>query len=515
MFRNHILRLSVVAAVTAVPVLAGAVPAQADPPELAMVLPGVTIPVGETGTRVTPRVTTTAKHVLARNTTTYDLNGPGELSLPAGTDCERPGPKKIICTTAGRTLHVDYINQLPTVIVKAAEPSADTGELTVTLTADGIPAVTATSRVRTAEIVDLAAGDSGYGSVPFGGLVDVPVEVRNEGDRVAHGAAVLFAYDSLYQFKSGTTFSNCSYKGDLPVSCVFDQELAVGRSYRAKLPYRVRPDAYSPSEGYQFFQHLWLTPAELEDMGTLGTPGTGGKLTLGELAKTLADPQADPDKTNNTAYVTMAITGPKRWIDLQGVGDRVGGRKGDVVTVKVGFRNLGPAVYDAYDPVHSTFNVPPGTTVVGDIPWLCASPDEDGGVDTGTLGQPGAPFYRCSADPVLLVGESHTFEFHLRIDKVIPNAKGTFIAGGAPCQRECPIFQSDTNLRNNEVPVIVNPRAHPPAGGDTGGGGGGGLPVTGPGGAPVAATGLALTAAGVLLLLAGRRRRVGTAPRRR
>jgi hypothetical protein len=496
-------RLFVVAALAAVPALAGAAPARAaDPPELAIVLPGVTVPVGDSGTPVTPQVTTTARLPIGANTTTYELDALGELSAPQGSGCERPTAKRVVCRAAtGRYLYPDTLNALPTVTVKAAEPAAGAGELRVTFAVDGMSALTAKSRVRTAEGVDLAALGSTMVSVPFGGSMKVPAKVRNQGDGVARGVAVLFTYALPFQVKSSKTAANCWYAGDVVVACLFDQELAAGRSYQADVPYRIREDASSPREGrFPFFHQLWLTPAELEDLGTLGTPGTGGELTLAELPEALADPQADEEKSNNATSIGLEVTGPRRWIDLEGIGDKVSGERGDLVKVTVGFRNLGPAAFIVGDPVESHFKVPPGTTVVGEISPDCHT--ISGGV-VERPAEPGRSRYICYALPDHPVGSSTTLDFQLRIDKVIPNAAGAFLAGGGPCQRECPIFQSDTDVSNNEAPVIVNARATPP---DGDGGSGGGLPVTGPTGALLAAVGLACLAGGVLLLVAGRRR---------
>ena len=110
-------------------------------------------------------------------------------------------------------------------------------------------------------------------------------------------------------------------------------------------------------------------------------------------------------------------------------------------------------------------------------------------------------------------------EYRLRIDRVIPDAKGSFTVRGGPCQRECPIFQSDTSLKNNKVSVTVNPRSGgtpggdgpdpdpgPGGGGDGGSGGsGGGLPITGPAPGLLAGTGVAMVLLGGLAVLAVRR----------
>lgn len=72
------------------------------------------------------------------------LDAPGELSPSPGSGCERPTAKKIVCrAAAGRFPYPDTLNALQTVTVKAAEPAADAGALTVTFAIDGRPALAA------------------------------------------------------------------------------------------------------------------------------------------------------------------------------------------------------------------------------------------------------------------------------------------------------------------------------------------------------------------------------------
>ncbi|AGL14771.1 hypothetical protein [Actinoplanes sp. N902-109] len=540
MQRVSIGRVLTVAVAAVVPALTGATAAQAhgsaaaqvqraEPLHIELIVPGVSIPVGDNGTPITPRLVTTATGPVNAGTVTYDWTGPGVLSLPDKSPCTVRSPEKIECATPFTYVYPDYLNNLPGVIAKATQPSSTTGSLKVTFAAAGAPALTRTVGVRTADAVDLAAGASTSGSVAFGRSVEIPARVRNQGDEVVHGAAVLVTYRSPFQFKAPRTYTNCSYAGGLLVSCRFDRDLAAGTSYQTRIPYAVSPTALSPTPGFRDVQLVWMTTAELADQGELGTPGTGTELTLDEMAQTLADPQADEDKSNNTSYVDLEVTGQKNGVDFAAVGDQVSGRKGDVVTATVGFRNLGPAGYNAWDVVQSAFTVPPGTTVVDGVPEGCLSQDADG---MWQPDQPGKTFYSCTVDAVLGVGDRVTFDFHLRIDKVIAGAKGTFLAGGGPCQRECPIFQADINLRNQQATVVVNPKAKPPTGDDngngpgngtggngggdggngggsggSGGGSGGGLPVTGPTSALIAGAGVVLIGGGALLLLTTRRRR--------
>jgi hypothetical protein len=74
--------------------------------------------------------------------------------------------------------------------------------------------------------------------------------------------------------------------------------------------------------------------------------------------------------------------------------------------------------------------------------------------------EPGLPDYICYSDVVLVAGEDALFEFGLRIDEVIANAKG-YVAVNEPC--ECEGFQDDLDMSNNRRPSSSTPSRAPVA----------------------------------------------------
>jgi LPXTG-motif cell wall-anchored protein len=105
-----------------------------------------------------------------------------------------------------------------------------------------------------------------------------------------------------------------------------------------------------------------------------------------------------------------------------------------------------------------------------------------------------APAYRCSTGPALAVGDSATYPFTLRIDRV--DAGRGSVQINVPC--DCDDTSTDLNAGNDTAPILVNA---------TEGGSGGGLPMTGPAAAIVAGGGgLLLLAGAVGIVIAWRRR---------
>jgi hypothetical protein len=257
------------------------------------------------------------------------------------------------------------------------------------------------------------------------------------------------------------------------------------------MPYKLRADTYAP--GVSVNQLQWLTPAELDDFEdllqkngqTLGAPGSGGVLRL-QGTTAAAERQADTDPGNNWSTVEVRATGTNG-ADLVAIGDRLTGAVGDEVTAEVGVRNAGPATIDfnrsGESISHVAVTLPAGTMLLA-APEACSN-------DQGSR-------YLCSGSAFLPVGGTETYEFKLRITRVVPHAKGAVVVNG-PC--DCSQFTKDTNKTNNKTAIVLNP-----TGTGSGGGAGGGLPVTGPPAGAAGGAGLILLIGGAGMLTARRRR---------
>jgi LPXTG-motif cell wall-anchored protein len=351
------------------------------------------------------------------------------------------------------------------------------------------------------EGVDLANGTEAQVSAGPGDRFSAPLAIRNAGETTAHGASVLFFNDAA--IRSAKKFSNCTYVGDSLRTCHFDTDLRAGASYTAAFPYAVGADAYAPGAAYG--ENAVLTPAEFEDFtaylrtsgGSVGAPGTEGKLTLSEVRAVAARKvQVDTDPSNNWGSLELTVTGKNR-ADLAAVGDTLTGAAGDVVTATVGLINKGPATLDATrmgGPVTRVDVVIPDGTTATDVPESCA-PMKGDEIDWEHGGKAGAAKYRCFTGSFIAAGATETLDLKLRIDKVIANASGTVTING---KCECEGISGDLDPANDVAYLVVNET----------GGTGGGLPVTGASTGLIVAAGGVLLAAGAVGFVLTRRRRV-------
>jgi hypothetical protein len=352
------------------------------------------------------------------------------------------------------------------------------------------------SRVRIGEGVDLAGGPDTTRSAEPGGKFSVPLAVANVGDKTVEGFAAVFELPR--SFRPEDRFSNCRYAEDRLVSCEFDEEIRAGGGLTTTLNFQLGTDTMAPTT--QSANAKFLTRAEFEDLiGKTGDaaaraakPGTGPRLTMTAAPNRMrqAD-QTDVGPANNYTTWNVKVTG-KNGTDLVAIGATVKGKVGDVVTATVGFRNAGPATLDRTngdyeDATQTRVELPPGTTAVG-VPENCAQ----------QVG--GSRWYLCGPGMVLVAGETYTQEFRLRIDKVVPDAKGlVWVNGRCDCPYEFP-WTGDIKPSNDKAALLVNP--------SEGGGAGDGdsLPITGSPTGLIAGVGALLLAVGAGAYLLARRR---------
>ena len=492
-----------------------AAPADAAGPQVTQVIPDATVAAGF-DTLVDPILFASHQTELNNPSTTFELSGSlagVSLANPdEGADwCTADGSQKLTCTLPF-PLDLDKNGVIGFFEAKLSADKAalgETGKLKVTLTADGIAPVETTVDVNVAEAVDLAAGKNSIVSVKPGGAFDAGLQLHNNADSAAHGAALIF--DTDYAFRSAKKFSNCFYEGDHLNACVFDQDLAAGGSYSLTVPYQAGKDTQAPGTAAGEFE--WLTGDDYADLinflssrglGGPGTVGTGGKLELEQLPtiRSLAK-QTDPDQNNNWQTVDLKVTG-KQGVDLAAVGATFTGTAGQTVPVTVGVRNVGKATLDwsrSDEPAAAVLVTPPTGTTAAEIPAGCTK--SDGIFST----KPGVTQYLCLSDPLFPAGTSVTWTFQLKVNKASSNTLGS-VEVNPPCA--CDVFAGDINKANNTAKIVLNPTGGGQGGngGSTGGqGGGGGLAITGPQTAVVGGAGAALVAAGVVGFVFARRRR--------
>ncbi|RZT81947.1 hypothetical protein EV382_5244 [Micromonospora violae] len=445
------------------------------------------------------------------------LSGTITVAPADGQECDAPEPGVLVCTEPGEVALTEmpplgsgvYRNAAKQVRLGLTDDAqlGDSGDVVVSFQAAGGRRGSYTSQVRVGEAVDLAGGPYTTVSAKPGGKFTVPLAVANAGDTAVSGFVAVF--DLAYAIRTKDRFSNCRYSDDHLVSCQFDEEIPVGTALVATLNLELGKDTYAPTN--QSGHAQFMTTADFEDLTRVreavgaqtATPGSGPKLTLTEVPGRLRQAaQTDVGPGNDHTGWIVKATGTNG-TDLAAIGATLKGGVGAVVAATVGFRNNGPAtldkVNDDYEAAtHSTVELPPGTTAV-EVPDSCQL-------------RPGTRTYQCASEMLLVAGRSYTVTFRLRIDKVVPNARGT-VWVNAPC--ECPgggSFEDDTKPANDRATIVVNAAqgggGHDDGdGGDgDGGGGGGSLPITGTPTTLIAGIGVLLLVTGVAGYLFGRRR---------
>jgi hypothetical protein len=514
-------------------VVSSAVSAAAEPvPTLGVVLPDTLFAPGSPGTLAEATVLVSEPTTLHNLTIKYDFSDIADFADVAA----EPG----LCETAGTVVTCLFEEEMldgwggtyPGLAVspKSGKAAGEEGELKVTVTADGLAAVSDTATVSIGEGVDLAAEAAPDLSAAPGGSYEEKLGVQNVGSVTAHGA-VLALNGDLGILAGSPRYSNCTYQGDEPRVCVFDTDLAVGKSYGLTYPFKLRAD--TPAPGGQFIEFGWMTPAEwdaqkkaLQKLGlgeVVGVPGSGPALALTEKARGELEPvegdlfkiskQVDEAPWNNWTESAIKVTGNNP-ADAAAVGDRASGAAGTEVEVEVGVKNNGPASIlpsrsgEGFGTV--IFTVPPDSTVTDAADDCIAS--VGGEWDYDHPGRAGGTKYHCFPGLELPVGEKTTWAFKLRIDTATPDAKGKVELQSPfdPGEPLPPIY--DSTPSNNVADVVLNGTAteepSTPANPSPGGDDNGGLPVTGTPVAIVAGVGLLLAVAGFVLFRLARRRRL-------
>ncbi|MGC4808009.1 LPXTG cell wall anchor domain-containing protein [Micromonospora sp. DT233] len=423
----------------------------------------------------------------------------GKVTIKTATSvaCSVPEQDVLLCERAsysvGETFEDFYgtVQAAPTAKAKVG----DSGEVQISVRADGGLTATTTSRFRISEGVDLVGGPGmTLPTVRPGGKFAVPLTVSNVGEKTVDGFFTVFTLRPALRAKE--QFSNCRYVEEQPVWCQFDEKLPAGEGRTATLKLYVRDDTAVPTTQWGHTHFMTTEDFENSERGAkararAATVGDGPKLTLRAVSKeTVRAGQTDAKPGNN--YTSWSIkVNSENGVDLEAIGDTVQGKAGTVVTATVGFRNNGPATLDRVngDNEAATYvdvELPPGTAVV-EKPDNC-------GLRRGTRK------YLCGSGMLLVAGETYPMEFRLRIEKVIPNAKG-LVRVNAEC--ECPSgggFHDDYKPANDKTWLVANPV-------DGGQGGGGSLPITGTPTGLVAGIGGLLLVAGLGGYLLARRRR--------
>lgn len=393
---------------------------------------------------------------------------------------------------------------LPELRIKpiAGRPVGTSGNWRVTVAADGLAPARSEAKVQIVDGVDLGVPNpNAERQGTPGGAVPQTLEVDNVGELAADGAVAVFFGD--YDITTTKEYSNCTFDEGQPTSCTFDEQLAPGNGYRTseEFPFKLRPDTLAP--GGEFLGVRWMTKADFvllrTEMAALGSPdffgqpGSGGKLSLVARAPSLAKAdQTDINSTNDWFFLSIEVEGDND-ADFAATGGAASGAVGQVVTLNLGFKNLGPAARDDNGVGGGVGTVdialPPGSSLAS-MPESCIAMTSVGDLgeadpDRGNLA---ARFIRCTNPSTLvLVGDEVAFPVKLKIDQVISGAAGSV----AIRTGNCDTCRRDKNPSNDTASVVLNPPQLPTTGVQTG---------------LIAGSGVLLALAGLAAFVLGRRR---------
>ncbi|MFH0518404.1 hypothetical protein ACHBTE_14640 [Streptomyces sp. M41] len=293
-----------------------------------------------------------------------------------------------------------------------------------------------------------------YEGVKPGSSLDVPGSFTNTGTEALD--KVWLTYTVSHGLGQGELPSNCTaWKiwgfDEIPVStqavCAFDQTVKPGVVYAPDggLPVKVLNSA--------LYESLMVAVTDVDnppsDEATSGpVKGTGPALKLVERPDATPAAPGSADEKSNARRVPVQAANTA---DFQVTGDRLKGRVGETVDLKVKFTNAGPAW------VNSGTMGTPSTRVVIKMPAGTKVTKAAGycnKVSSGTYG--------CGTSQVWVdEGESQTYTFKLKIEKAVAGAKGSAALEGKP-------RPFDKNKDNDKAGIALEVVG---AGGSTGGSG--------------------------------------------
>ncbi|WP_329216729.1 hypothetical protein OG352_12425 [Streptomyces sp. NBC_01485] len=328
--------------------------------------------------------------------------------------CEAEGP--IYTCGYGDLQNGDGESYTPLTLlgVDGVEPG-DSGTVTYTATADNAPTITSTTRMTVGGPTLSAPGreEAVNGLAPGKPATVTPQLANNTGFPAQQPVAL------QVNVSDGLTLtarhSNCFYAGPTPTSawCTFPTKPAPGAAYRTSAPlvYTVTaPDKLTGEVTY-----AWSSAPQKPADHTVR--GTGAPLTL---VRTAA--HKDFGDSQGRVAVTTDVQA-----DYRPVTATVRGRVGDTVKVRLGVDALGPGRPPGDEELGYFEVVPPEGTTVTSIPYTF---EDDGGKwACDRPGTPGGAFI-CEIGYDSFLEARHedgttAIDFHIRIDRQVPGAKGT------------------------------------------------------------------------------------------
>ncbi|QGV78997.1 peptidase [Streptomyces ficellus] len=391
-------------------------------------------------------------------TVTFDLSGlTGVADVRFGetgsSHCTITGTTGTCTDAFGVPPGRSSVAELELTAAKGAEPGA-TGDLDVTGKAEGATFTAFTSRV-TVGGPDLVMHPLALkGDVEPGQVQDAPLSFTNAGTADADG--VRLTLRSTHGLGYTQRYANCDYatgtRGWTEAVCDFPGTFEAGATYTLAEPIglKMAPHAYRETFLHRV-EELGATRRAAHEAGRAGAAGgTGPELTLWKAPATARALDLDP-LDNQQEFDFRA----ENTADFAAYGETITATAGQTVEARVGFRNEGPAWIGnvrSGEPVATVdVTVPAGATVTAK-PAGCAPRTAEGGHREEPLG---APRYVCDTSIMVFEDEDVTLPFELRIDKVVPDARGAVTVRDQYPSR--PRLGFDPEAANNTAQLVLNP----------------------------------------------------------
>ncbi|MFJ5213451.1 hypothetical protein ACIP98_01950 [Streptomyces sp. NPDC088354] len=418
-------------------------------------------------------------------TYTYDfseLAGIADVSIPqAGFTCTTSG---MIETCHGdQTLHHGPSELDPVHLTSVkGNKIGDDGAVKVTAQADGVDFQNAGIRVRVGGpdlgVSPLYSGDEAEHTT-VGDVYKAPLGFANWGSEVQ---GILLKMDVTDGLDFVTKYSNCEYATrttrnpdtwSQPVTealCEIDRTFGPGMYGHLDEPVQlaVNKRALVDAIHYQVFEDTAAARASARGSAEF-TKGTGPALTVTTLKTIYSDEGGNATDTWHTVSGGMLFE-THNTADFVARGGAASGSVGDTVTATVGFTNQGPAWFGAFfaTKTETTFTVPQGAEVVHK-PEACKRSKSTGG--SGEQ-QAAALLYTCLSHSSVNVGQTVSYTFTLKIDKVVKNASGSVEVSPARVFEDA-TWAVDKNLANNTATFVLTGKPGNGTGGGSGSGGSG------------------------------------------
>lgn len=504
-------------------------------------------------TTVAFRIGNTTGEVFDKRTTfTIDLSafkGVADVALDKDQSygCTQSAAS-VTCTREALWTHESRLVALQLSAAKDSKLGAS-ADLTVTGKAEGATFRSATTKVKVGG-PDLVLEEAKLkADVKPREEQNLPIVFANKGTESVNGVAL--EINTTHGIELVEKYDNCSFSQDVDPKqpwnagwgvtvCVLDGEFAPDTAYEVDGPLTLKAAPHAFLDGLTYA--VYGAGDQPKRAQQLRKTGTGKKLAFKQrpAAKTSGLRRSvDLDPWNNYHEFDFAV---KNTADLVAGAVSLKGKAGETVKADFGFENKGPA-WIAYlrsgESVARTDIVIPQGATVTKAPQACHGVEADGKNREQNLG---APRYFCSTGYIVGETEKVSYPFELKIEKVVPDAKGSISVGGWTPEGTKPQGW-DPNHANNKAAFVINakdggtqptptpststgtpkpgasvtPSAKPSSsvspsastGTGTGAKPNGGLASTGSSVGPVAVGAAVLVAAGGLLFVVFRRRATG------